>query len=108
MLTVTDGIMPVPLPTASVSAAEAALARLSDELLNALQAAVGATGSLALGLALVHGRLSAAEIIAATHLDEVYQNEQWGEDSEALERRRRISAEIEAVGRYLSLIDPAR
>jgi chaperone required for assembly of F1-ATPase len=108
VLTVTDGIMPVVQPQTSVDAAGAALARLSDDLLTALQAAVGATGSFGLGLALVHGRLSAAEAIAATHLDETYQNEQWGEDTEALERRRRISAEIEAIGRYLSLIGPAR
>jgi chaperone required for assembly of F1-ATPase len=108
VLAVTDGIMPVAQPQTSVDAARAALGHLSDDLLTLLQAAVGATGSFGLGLALVHGRLDADETIAATHLDETYQNEQWGEDAEALERRRRISAEIEAVGRYLSLIGPAR
>jgi chaperone required for assembly of F1-ATPase len=107
VLVVTEGVVPVVQPQTSVIAADAALANLSVERLTAFQAAVGATGSFGLGLALVHGRLTVAETIAASNLDEMFQNELWGEDREALERRRRVSADIEAVGRYLSLIDPA-
>ena len=55
-------------------------------------------------LAVAHGRINAAEAFAAAQLDETYQNETWGEDSEAMERRRRIEAEVAAVGRFLALI----
>lgn len=104
VLVVTEGIVPVPQAPTAIKAADAVLARLSVDALTALQAAVGATGSFGLGMALVHGRLTVAETIAAAHLDEIFQNEQWGEDAEAMDRRRRISEEIEAIGRYLSLI----
>jgi len=104
VLAVTEGVVPVSQPRTSMTAAASALARLSDSHLTALQAAMGSTGSFALGLAMIHGRLTAAETIAAANLDETYQNEQWGEDAEAMERRRRIAAEIQAVGRYLELI----
>jgi chaperone required for assembly of F1-ATPase len=103
-LAITEGILPIEQPTSAFAAAEAALGKLSVHQLTALQATVGATGSLALGLALTYGYLNAAQVIAAAHLDETYQNEQWGEDAEALARRRRIAAEIEATARYLELI----
>lgn len=103
-LVVTEGIVPVEQPRTAVVAAQTVLSRLSVNRMTAVQAAIGATGSFALGVALVHGRISPAEAVAAAHLDETYQNEQWGEDAEAVHRRQRIAAEIEAVGRYLSLL----
>jgi chaperone required for assembly of F1-ATPase len=107
-LTVTTGIVPLTQSDDARRAAARALARLSVDQLTALQAAVGATGSLALGLALVHGRTSAAETIAAAHLDELFQNEQWGEDREALERRRGIAADIAAAATFVNLTGTAR
>ena len=103
-LKVVHGIVPVDQSPAAETAAEAALSGLSDEMLTALQAAVATTGSLALGLALVHGRITSAEAFAAAQLDETFQNETWGEDAEAMRRREARSAEVEAVGRYLALL----
>jgi chaperone required for assembly of F1-ATPase len=103
-LAVTTGILPIVQSDAARAAAAAALDRLSVDQLTALQSVVGATGSLVLGLALVHGRLTAADTLAAAHLDELYQNEQWGEDSEALQRRARIAAEVEAAAEFIRLI----
>ena len=103
-LAVTEGIVPVTQSPSALAAAQAALDALSAAHLTAVQAATGATGSLALALALAGGRITAHEAAAAAHLDETYQAEQWGADAEALERRRRIAMEIDAVGAYLSLI----
>ncbi len=103
-LSVVHGIVPVTQPASARAAAERVMAGLSVELFTAAQAAAGATGSVVLGLALAHGRINAAEAFAAAQLDETYQNETWGEDSEAMERRRRIEAEVAAVGRFLALI----
>jgi len=107
-LVATEGIVPVDQPAEAVGAAAAALSRLSADQLTVLQAVVSATGSFALGMALTHGQCTAAEVIAAAHLDEHYQNEQWGEDEEAVERRRRIAADIEAAARYLNFVGVAK
>lgn len=103
-LPVVSGILPAAPSPAAEAATRRVIAGLSIEEFTALQAAVAATGSLALGLALVHGRIAAAEAIAAADLDETYQNERWGEDAEALARRTRIAAEVEAAERYLRLV----
>jgi len=105
-LAVTAGIVPVEQPQSARAGAERLLAALSIDHLTAAQAAIAATGSFALGSALVKKRLSAAEAIAAAHLDETYQNEQWGEDAEALARRQLTAADIEAAARYVDLIGP--
>lgn len=103
-LTVVHGIRPANHAPAALAAAEAALDALSVERLTALQAAVATTGSLALALALVHGRITSAEAFAAAQLDETFQNETWGEDAEAKRRSDRLAAEVEAVSRYLTLL----
>ena len=77
---------------------------MADGLLTALQASAAMTNSLALSLALAHGRLSAAEVFAAAVLDESYQMEQWGEDELAVARRRAIESDLLAIGEYLRLL----
>jgi chaperone required for assembly of F1-ATPase len=106
-LSVVHGVAPVTQPEAARAAAARVLSALPVDTFTAVQAAAAATGSVGLALALGQGRISAAEAFAAAQLDETYQNEQWGEDAEALERRRRIEADIAAVGRYLALITPS-
>ncbi len=103
-LTVAQGVLPVSQPTSAGLAAAALLAQLSNDKFTALQVGAAATGSVGLGIALAHGHLNAAEVFAASQLDETFQNETWGEDYEAMERRRRIEAEVAAVGRFLALI----
>jgi len=102
-LTVVRGIVPADQPPESVAALGRAIAALSDLDLTAFQAAAAVTSSLALALALVHGRLSAAEAFAAAQLDETYQIEKWGEDELAAQRRRNIAADLDGIGRFLAL-----
>ncbi|HEY9537866.1 MAG TPA: ATPase, partial [Kiloniellaceae bacterium] len=72
--------------------------------LTALAAAVKAAGSLVIGLALLRGRLDAAEAFRLSQLDELYQAERWGEDAEAAKRREALRQEIEAAARFLELV----
>jgi len=102
--TVAEGLMPVRQPETVVRALRSAIAALDDEHLTALQACAAITNSLALSLALTQGRLTAAEAFAAAVVDETYQMEQWGEDQEALDRRRHIETDLLAVGVYLGLL----
>lgn len=102
-LAVTAGVIPVVQPTEAVAALGAAVARLDDATLAALATVTAATGSLILALALAFGRIDADGACRAAHLDEAWQNEGWGEDAEAVQRRTAISAEIHAATRFMAL-----
>ncbi len=107
-LEVTSGVVYVDQPAASVAACKAAVAALDDFALTALKSAVEAAGSLVLGLALVHGRLDAAAVFAASRLDEAYQVERWGEDGEAEKHARALAADLEDTGRFLAFLPGER
>jgi chaperone required for assembly of F1-ATPase len=105
-LRVTAGIMPVRQDAAPVAALRAAVAARNPLELAALGVLVPALGSLVLGLAVVEGRLEAAEAHRLAILDETFQEEFWGLDREAAERRTRIAGEIAIVARLLALARP--
>lgn len=102
-LAVTQGVIAVAQPPESLAALSAAVQAIRGFRLTALAQLVQATGSLVIGLAIAHGRLAAAEAFAAAELDESWQLETWGEDPIALERRKRLAADIEAAARLLAL-----
>ena len=54
-------------------------------------------GSAVLGLAVERGRLTAAEAYELSRIDEAFQTERWGEDSEAARRTERGRAEAAAI-----------
>jgi chaperone required for assembly of F1-ATPase len=102
-LAATTGLMPVRQPAASLAALRAALAALPPIRLAALSVAVPALGSLVLGLALAAGRIDAAEATALATLDEAHQEAIWGQDAEALARRRRMASDVALAARLLAL-----
>ncbi len=106
-LRVTEGIMPIRQEGTAVAALRAAIATRNALELAALGVLVPALGSLVLGLAVVEGRLEAAEAHRLAILDETYQEEFWGLDAEAAERRARIAEDIAVVARLLALARPA-
>ena len=103
-LVVVDGVMPQHQSTAAIAAMEAAISALDVDRLTAFQACAAAAGSLALALALVHGRITADQVFAATNIDESFQIETWGEDELARERRAGIAKDIAAAAAFLSLV----
>ena len=103
-LIVVTGIMPRPQPPEALRAIEAAVGALEPFRLTALASATGAAGSVVLGLALLEGRLSAAEVYELSVLDETYQIERWGVDEEAARRQADLRDEIEAAERFLALL----
>jgi chaperone required for assembly of F1-ATPase len=58
---------------------------------------------LVLGLAVVDGRLDAAEALRLATLDETFQEGLWGFDAEAAARRARVAAEVAQAARLLAL-----
>jgi chaperone required for assembly of F1-ATPase len=103
-LAVTTGVIPTSQPATSLAAFRAAVAAHDEFALTALHAATTACGSLVIALALLEGRLDAAQAFAAAQLDESFQIEAWGEDAEQTKRRAALAAEIAAAARFISLL----
>lgn len=102
-LVVTAGLMPVAQPEASLAALHRAVAACDALALAALGVLVPALGSLVLGLAVLHGRLTPEEAHALAVLDETFQEDFWGTDPEAERRRVRSLADVILAARLLRL-----
>jgi chaperone required for assembly of F1-ATPase len=102
-LDVTVGVVPVAQPVASLRAFAAAVCAYAPLELAALHLATAACGSLVIALALIEGRLDAAEAFAASQLDETFEIELWGEDAEQMERRAALQDDIALARRFIDL-----
>jgi len=100
----TAGIVSVAQPEAAQVALRRAIEAKNDFELVALGAAVKATGSLVISLALCAGRIDVATAHAAAHIDEAYQMERWGEDVDTARRHAGVRGDLEAVARLIDLL----
>jgi chaperone required for assembly of F1-ATPase len=99
-----EGVMHVTQPEASVRALEGAIAAAEGPFrLAALHTMTTLTGSLLIALAVLHGRLTPEEAWAAAHVDETYQAGVWGADEEAEARLALRKAEFEAAAKVVAL-----
>jgi chaperone required for assembly of F1-ATPase len=103
-LLVAVGIIHVAQPTPSLAALAAAVSAYGPYALAALGIVVPALGSLVLGLALAEGELDVQSAHALATLDETFQEELWGADDEAIERRGRVAEDLAAAARVLNLL----
>ena len=101
----TAGVLPASQPEEAVSALGRVAEAMSELELAALASATQASGSLVVALALLRGRLSAAEAFEAAELDATFQIEQWGEDPEATRRREGVRADLDAAARLVALLE---
>ena len=101
---VTSGVMPVAQSPTTLLALRAALEPFDKTEVAALASATVATGSIILALALAAGCVDADEAFAASMVDEMFQAERWGEDAEAVARRRTLHREIQAAATFLDLV----
>ena len=102
-LRVTTGVGYVKQHHDSIAALRRAVAASDADTLAALGIAVPALGSLVLGLALAAAEIDADTAFALGALDELFQAEQWGEDYEAVDRRKSMLADITLAARYIDL-----
>jgi chaperone required for assembly of F1-ATPase len=102
-LAVTQGITHIAQPGEAILALGRALKPLNDFVLTGLHIATTLTGSLALALALEDAHLTAAEAFDLAHLDEHYQAEKWGEDSDATARLDARRLELESAAKFMTL-----
>lgn len=100
----TEGIMPVDQEEASLEALAGEIAALDDYALTAVWLMAKHCSSLILPLAVWEKQLDAETAFHIARVDETYQNEQWGEDEEALERREAGAREMYAIGEFIKCI----
>ena len=87
----------------SLAALARAVSRHDAHGLAALGVIVPVLGSLVLGLAVTDGALSPEEAYTLSCLDELFQEERWGQDRDATERRAQAARDVVAAGRYVEL-----
>ncbi len=96
-----EGIVHVTQFPESIAAVDAALGDPDPLELAALSTINTLTGSAILTLAVLHGRLTAAEAWATAHIDEDFEISLWGEDDEASARRAARWREMQAAALVL-------
>lgn len=77
------GVMPAAQPQASLEALRARVHGFGPFELTAFHDLVGLSGSLVLGFAAAHGLRPVGTIWEVSRLDELWQEEQWGQDADA-------------------------
>ena len=101
---IAEGVLPRRQPDALQRAVAALLAERDAWWLTGVRALAGAAHSLALALAHAECDLAIEAVIAAALLDETFQAEQWGVDSEAEARRRALAEDMRLAARFLALL----
>ena len=100
---VTDAILHRPQPEAALAAFAVAVQALTDFELAAFHSIMTLTGSALIAMMLARKATVPEAAWIAAHVDEDYQVEHWGEDSEAQARRAARHAEFTACCRFLAL-----
>lgn len=93
----TAGVMHVDQPEALAPALARALQAFEPFGLTAVHIMTTLTGSALLALAVAEGELEVDEAWRAAHVDEDWQIARWGEDEEAMARRRRRERDMRAA-----------
>ena len=103
-LTATEGFVFVPQHPAALAALHRAVMAENGWALAGLGIIVPALGSLVLGLAVARGALPATEAAELARVDETFQAELWGTDSQAEQRRSHIDSEIVQAAAFMELV----
>ncbi len=99
----TQGVIPVDQSPKVAVALRKTVETLDDFEIAVLSSVTAATGSIVIALALMDGQIGGDDAFAAAQLDEDYQNEHWGTDTEAVARRDQLHRDILAAERFLRL-----
>ena len=101
---ITQGILPIDQPPATVAALRAAVLALDPWRLTALTPLVTIGGSLVAGLALVAEAYDAETLWQVVSLDELYQERRWGADELAQMQRAAHKRDWDNAARFLTLL----
>lgn len=102
-LLTTAGVLPINQPEDTETRFVAALDAYTEYGLAALGVLVPALGSLVLALAVAEGALPPETAAETAFADELWQESNWGQDKEAIARRRHVTADVVSSRRFLEL-----
>lgn len=105
-LLVAKGVTSIAQPESSIAALRLAVEAFDPFAIAALHVVASICGSLVLGLAVADRRLSAEEAFALSQIDERFQAEKWGLDSEAEMRAKRLELDLVTAARFMDLSRP--
>lgn len=103
-LRVVNGMLPQPQDPHAIARLEQVVGAYADFDLTALHLGATSAGSIAIGLAMLEGEITAERAAEAAFLDERHQIEQWGADEEAEARLARAHADIALAWRFGHLL----
>jgi chaperone required for assembly of F1-ATPase len=103
-LVLSEGIVHVVQPGASLARIRGEFKGLDPFSLAALHVMTALTGSALLALAVLRGKLTPGEAWAAAHVDEDFQISQWGKDAEAKTRRENRFRDFAAAAKMLETL----
>lgn len=101
---ITQGILPVDQPPATVAALRDAVFAIDPWRMTALTPLVTIGGSLVAGLALIKEAFDAEALWEAVSLDELYQERRWGADTQAQAQRAAHKRDWDNAARLLNLL----
>ena len=102
-----EGVMHVEQPREAITAYGVHLQTFNDPIsLACLHTMTTLTGSAIIALAVAKGELSVAEAWKVAHIDEDWTIEQWGEDAEAMARRKLREEEMITAANMLQALQP--
>ena len=102
-LLTTAGLVPIDQTPSTKTALHKTLSAQSDYTIAALGVIVPALGSLILGLALMARALDPQAACTTAFLDELWQEEQWGTDREAVLRRAKSTEDVAVSAQFMYL-----
>jgi chaperone required for assembly of F1-ATPase len=97
------GVLHMAQPEGALVVLRDAVAVLDPFALTGLGIIAPALGSLVLGLAVLEGAVSAEAAYETSILDELFQENLWGVDREALARRRLVARDVAEAARFVAL-----
>lgn len=103
-LKTTAGVVATEQPECAVASVRDHLGQLSTEIIFAVHQATHILGSAVLAVALSQEWKSADELFAASRVDEDFQAEKWGVDSEAKDRAALIRQQLYQIEKFLALL----
>ncbi len=97
----TAGLIPINQPPKAAATLRGILSAQNDYTIAALGVVIPALGSFVLSLALAAKALSAEAACKAAFLDELWQEDHWGADDEAVKRRAKIIQDVSFSARFM-------
>jgi chaperone required for assembly of F1-ATPase len=101
---VASSITHIPQDAESLASVRSYAEKLDEWQLTGLYLLMTLTGSSLLAIMLQSGAANAEAVWTATHVDEDYQISQWGEDAEAIARRKTRRREFDGLVRFFELL----